>query len=99
MVTVRTGTGEPDAVTALWKDKLLYRLDLEPLSATATREVVEQILEVRRRAQRAADSGGSPAVNALFIQQLVKDQVAAGRIRQAAGCGCGTTVTWRSRRA
>ena len=37
VVTVRTGAGEPDAVTALWKDKLLYRLDLEPLSAAYTR--------------------------------------------------------------
>lgn len=32
VVTVRTGGGEPDAVKALWKDGLLARLDLEPLS-------------------------------------------------------------------
>lgn len=36
VVTVRTGSDEPDAVTALWKDGLLERLDLKPLSAAAT---------------------------------------------------------------
>src|SRR3984957_984777 len=41
VVTIRTGTDEPDAVTALWKDGLLERLDLEPLSAPATREGIE----------------------------------------------------------
>ena len=32
VVTLRTGGAEPDAMTALWKDGLLARLDLEPLS-------------------------------------------------------------------
>ncbi|HZC09734.1 MAG TPA: AAA family ATPase, partial [Mycobacterium sp.] len=31
VVTVRAGGDEPDAITALWKDDLLARLDLEPL--------------------------------------------------------------------
>src|SRR5262245_18065812 len=44
VVTLRTGVDEPDAVTALWKDGLLARLDLEPLSAAATREVIEAAL-------------------------------------------------------
>src|ERR1700758_801918 len=43
-VTGRTGSEEPDAVTALWKDGLLARLDLQPLSAVATREVIESTL-------------------------------------------------------
>lgn len=85
VVTVRTGTGEPDAVTALWKDKLLYRLDLEPLSAAATRDVVEQILEGPVDARSAQRFWRLTGGNALFIQQLVKDQVAAGRIRRVAG--------------
>ena len=29
VVTVRTGSAQPDAVTALWKDGLLARLDLD----------------------------------------------------------------------
>jgi predicted ATPase len=85
VVTVRTRAGEPDAVTALWKDKLLYRLDLEPLSAAATRAVVEQILEGPVDAQSAQRFWRLTRGNALFIQQLVKDQVSAGRIRRVAG--------------
>lgn len=85
VVTVRTGMGEPDAVTALWKDRLLYRLDLEPLSAAATREVVEQILDGPVDAQSAQRFWRLTGGNALFVQQLVKDQVVAGRIRRVAG--------------
>src|SRR6202040_3438555 len=44
-VTVRTGGAEPRAGAALWKDGLLVRLDLEPLSATATREVIESTVD------------------------------------------------------
>src|ERR1700722_11744513 len=32
IATIRTGDPAPDAVTALWKDRLLRRLELQPLS-------------------------------------------------------------------
>ena len=85
VVTVRTGSDEPDAVKALWKDGLLARLDLEPLSAEASRTMVEAELSGpidARSAQRFFRLTGG---NALFLQRLVKDQVAAGRIREVAG--------------
>ncbi|MDT4999660.1 MAG: hypothetical protein QOK12_1765, partial [Mycobacterium sp.] len=85
VVTVRTGSDEPDAVKALWKDGLLARLDLEPLSAEASRTMVEGELNGpidARSAQRFFRLTGG---NALFLQRLVKDQVAAGRIREVAG--------------
>ena len=82
VVTLRTGSDEPDAVKALWKDGLLARLDLEPLSADAARTMVESALNGpidARSAQRFFRLTGG---NALFLQRLVKDQVAAGRIRR-----------------
>ena len=85
VVTVRTGGTEPDAVKALWKDGLLARLDLEPLSPEAARTMVEGSLDGpvdTRSAQRFWRLTGG---NALFLQRLVKDQVAAGRIREVAG--------------
>lgn len=85
VVTLRTGGGEPDAVTALWKDGLLARLDLEPLSAAATREMVESALGGAVDGKSAQRFWRLTGGNALFIQQLLKDQVAAGRIRQVAG--------------
>ncbi|HUL98404.1 MAG TPA: helix-turn-helix transcriptional regulator, partial [Mycobacterium sp.] len=85
VVTLRSGADGPDAVTALWKDGLLARLDLEPLSAQATRSVIEADLGGpvdTRSAQRFWKLTGG---NALFLRQLVKDHVAAGRFRQVAG--------------
>ena len=57
VVTMRTGSEEPDAVTLLYKDGLLARLDLEPLSAAATREVIESTLGGPVDARSAARFG------------------------------------------
>jgi DNA-binding CsgD family transcriptional regulator len=85
VVTVRTGSAAPDAVTALWKDGLLARLDLDPLSEDACQAMVEDLLGgpiAPRSAKRFWRlTGGNP----LYLQQLVRDQVAADRIRKAAG--------------
>jgi len=85
VVTVRTGAGEPDAVRALWRDGLLARLDLAPLSREATRAVVEDMLGGPMDARSAKRFWHLTGGNALFVQQLVKDQVDAGRIHQVAG--------------
>src|SRR6516225_1516824 len=85
VVTVRTGTEEPDAVTSLWKNGLLARLDLEPLSAGATREVIESTLGGPVDARSAARFRKLTGGNTLFLRQLLTDQVAAGRMRQSAG--------------
>src|SRR5580693_5236252 len=85
VVTMRTGSEEPDAVTALWKDGLLARLDLEPLSAAATREVIENTLGGPVDARSAARFGQLTGGNALFLRQLLADQIAAGRMRELAG--------------
>jgi DNA-binding CsgD family transcriptional regulator/tetratricopeptide (TPR) repeat protein len=85
VVTTRTGGEEPDAVTALWKDGLLTRLDLEPLSASAAHRLIEAAAGGpvdARSAQRFWQLTGG---NALFLRQLVADQIAAGRMRQVAG--------------
>ncbi|CAN5209983.1 LuxR family transcriptional regulator [soil metagenome] len=85
VVTVRTGGQEPDAVKALWKDGLLARLDLAPLTPESTQAMVESILDgpidVRSAKRLWRLTGG----NALFLRQLLNDQVAAGRMRQVAG--------------
>jgi DNA-binding CsgD family transcriptional regulator len=85
VVTLRRGADEPDAVTALWKDGLLARLDLEPLSAEATRSVIEADLGAPIDTRSARRFWKLTGGNALFLRQLVNDQVAAGRLRQVAG--------------
>ncbi len=85
VVTTRTGGAEPDGVTALWKDGLLDRLDLEPLSAAATRELIEGTLGGPVDARSAARFRKLTGGNTLFLRQLLSDQIAAGRMQRLAG--------------
>ncbi|WKG03760.1 LuxR C-terminal-related transcriptional regulator [Mycolicibacterium sp. HK-90] len=85
VVTARAGGPEPDAVTALWKDSLLDRIDLEPLSAAAATELIESVVGGpvdSRSARRFYKLTGG---NALYLLQLVKDQIGAGRMHKSAG--------------
>ena len=85
VVTVRTGSSEPDAVTALWRDGLLARLDLGPLSPSATHDLIEKSLDGPVDTRSAHRFWKLTGGNALFLRQLLKDQVAAESIRQVAG--------------
>ena len=85
LVTVRTGGDEPDAITALWKDHLLTRVDLQPLSAADTRLIIETTLGGAVDSLSAKRFWKLTGGNVLFIRQLLKDQIAAGRMRQVAG--------------
>ncbi|WP_199255195.1 helix-turn-helix transcriptional regulator [Mycolicibacterium mengxianglii] len=85
VVTVRAGADAPDAIKALWKDGLLARLDLEPLSAESTRAMVEAVLGAPADARSAQRFWKLTGGNALFLRQLIKDQVAACNLRKVAG--------------
>jgi DNA-binding CsgD family transcriptional regulator len=69
----------------LYKDGLLGRLDLEPLSAAAIREVIESTLGGPVDARSAARFGQLTGGNALFLRQLLADQIDGGRMRNLAG--------------
>jgi DNA-binding CsgD family transcriptional regulator len=77
--TLRTGDGAPDAVTALWKDDLVDRVDLSPLSRADADELVERLMggpvdaETRTRLWRWVD--GNPL--------LLTEVVAQARERQS----------------
>ncbi len=85
VVTVRAGADVPDAVTALWKDGALSRLDLGPLSPAATRRMIEVALDGPVDSRSARRFWKLTGGNALFVRQLLRDQLTAGRIRQVAG--------------
>ena len=85
VVTLRAGAKPPDAITALWKDGLLTRLDLEPLTVDATRAMIEAAVGGAVDARSAHRFWKLTGGNALFLHQIVKDQVAAGRMRMMAG--------------
>ncbi|MBU9762379.1 helix-turn-helix transcriptional regulator [Mycobacterium sp. TNTM28] len=85
VVTARSGGAEPDAVTALWKDSLLDRIDLEPLSVAAATALVESAVGGPVDGRSARRFWKLTGGNALYLLQLVKDQIAAGRMHQSAG--------------
>ena len=85
VVTARSGGSEPDAVTALWKDNLLERIDLEPLTVPAATTLIESVVAGAVDSLTAQRFWKLTGGNALYLLQLVKDQLAAGCLRQSAG--------------
>jgi DNA-binding NarL/FixJ family response regulator len=85
VLTLRTGETAPDAVTALWKDGHLPRLDLQPLSQEETATLVET------RLGGPVDSATMRRLwfitlgNALYLRQLVDGELEAARLHQVAG--------------
>ena len=44
VLTLRTGEDVPDAITALWKNEMLPRLEVQPLAESETTVLVEHVL-------------------------------------------------------
>lgn len=85
VVAVRGGEPTPDPVTALWKDGLLTRVDLDPFPAARMGTLIGRALDGRvsdRTLERlAAVSGG----NVLYAQELVAAAVDGRSLRQRDG--------------
>ncbi len=88
VATVRTGEHAPDAVTALWKDGHLDRLEVQPLSEQETAVLLEEVLSgpVDSSAARRLWilTGGNP----LFLRHLVDGELETGRLYQVSGVWC-----------
>ncbi len=85
LVTLRSGEPAPDAVTSLWKDDYLSRLDLEPLDAEETTGLVAGVLggpvDTASAHRLWTLTQGSP----LFLRHLLSGEVSAGRFTPASG--------------
>jgi DNA-binding CsgD family transcriptional regulator/tetratricopeptide (TPR) repeat protein len=85
VATVRAGEPIPDAVTSLWKDGYLRRLDLEPFTKQQSIALIESVLggtleELSAEVMWEA-SGGNP----LFLRHLVEGALEAGTLSAANG--------------
>jgi DNA-binding NarL/FixJ family response regulator len=85
VVTLRTGEPAPDAVTALWKDGHLQRLEVQPLSGDETGELLAAVLGGPVDAGTARRLWTITGGNALYLRQLVEGERDAGRLAEAAG--------------
>lgn len=88
VATVRGGEQEPDAITALWKDGLVRRVEVPPLSDVDVDELVRHSLDghvpvsVLAAVRRLAEG------NPLQLRALVLDAVESGALRQVDGTWC-----------
>lgn len=83
--TVRSGVPVPDAVTSLWKDGHLLRIDLTPFSQRQSVELVESMLGGQLEGFTANLMWESSGGNALFLRHLVEGALEAGTLRQVNG--------------
>jgi len=85
LVTVRSGEPLLDAVTSLWKDGYLRRLELQPLTKQQSVALVESVLggtleELSADVMWEASSG-----NPLFLRHLVEGAMEAGTLSAVDG--------------
>ncbi|OHV03045.1 LuxR C-terminal-related transcriptional regulator [Mycobacterium talmoniae] len=85
VATLRSGEPVPDAVTALWKDGHLQRLELPVLTKQQSVALVESVLGGTLEGLSAdimwTSSGGNP----LFLRNLVEGAVEAGTLTEVNG--------------
>ena len=92
VLTVRSGRAGPDAVTALWKDGTLPRIDLAPLAADEVRALVEAALGGLVDPLTAARLFTLTRGNPQLLRQVVEDERATGRLAAVEG-----VWRWRGR--
>ena len=80
IATARSGLPAPDAMTALWKDGHLRRVELQPLSRRESEELLEHVVGVPPDQDCADRMWRLTQGNVLFLRQLVEQEHAAGRL-------------------
>ncbi|MEV6429107.1 LuxR C-terminal-related transcriptional regulator [Nocardia sp. NPDC051463] len=85
VATVRSGVPVPDAVTSLWKDGHLLRIDLSPFTQRQSVDLVESMLGGQLEGFTANLMWESSGGNALFLRHLVEGAIEAGTLRQVNG--------------
>jgi DNA-binding NarL/FixJ family response regulator len=94
ILTIRTGEAAPAAVTALWKDGLLRRRELEPLTRNEIGDLMAAAFGTAPDQQCADKLWHLTHGNVLFLRQLVEQEYRAGRMaaRQGAVHWLGNTA-------
>lgn len=80
LLTIRSGKPSPDAVTELWKDGVIRRLELQPLSRTESDDLLLHVLGLPPDRECGELLWRLTQGNVLFLRQLVEQEQAAGRL-------------------
>jgi DNA-binding CsgD family transcriptional regulator len=85
IITVRAGEPVPDAITALWKDGLLTRMDIEAFDRASTLTLLEQVLDGPLETASADRIFRVSEGNPLYLRHLVEGALKGGALRQVEG--------------
>jgi DNA-binding CsgD family transcriptional regulator len=85
VATLRSGEGVPDPITVLWKDELIERVELQPLSMEEVRALVAAALEPPVDARTMLQLWSVTRGNVLFLRELVLGGLESGRLEQVRG--------------
>lgn len=85
VVTVRSGEPAPDAVTALWKDGHLARLEVQPLSCQETGTLVESFLDGPLQGNSLHRLYAATCGNVLFLRHLIEGALVHDTLRRVSG--------------
>jgi DNA-binding CsgD family transcriptional regulator len=85
ILTIRSGEPTPDAITAIWKDQHLERLELQPLSLPEIESLVEHVLGGPVDSFSAQRLWQYTQGNALYLRHLLENEANAGRMTQRSG--------------
>jgi DNA-binding CsgD family transcriptional regulator len=80
VATVRSGEPLPDAVTSLWKDGYLQRLDLQPFTKKQSIALIESVLGGTLEELSAEVMWEASHGNPLFLRHLVEGAIEAGTL-------------------
>src|SRR5690349_4323017 len=85
VITVRTGEQAPDAITSLWKDRLLDRLDIEPFGAAQTKSLLEAVLGGPVETSSANEVFTASQGNPLYLRHLTESAIESKALREVDG--------------
>jgi DNA-binding NarL/FixJ family response regulator len=85
ILTIRSGESPPDAITAIWKDRHLERLELQPLSQPEIAGLIEHVLGSPVDSFSAQRLWQYTQGNALYLRHLLENEVNASRMTQRSG--------------
>lgn len=85
LLAVRSRETPPDAVSALWKDQLLERLDLQPLSQEVTGRLAAAVLGGQVESSTATRLWRYTRGNVLYLRHLIDGERANERLTLRAG--------------
>jgi DNA-binding CsgD family transcriptional regulator len=85
IMTIRSGEPVPDAITAIWKDQFLERLEVQSLSLEESTGLIEHALDGPVHSRCVHQLWQYTRGNVLYLRHLIDSEVDAGRLASHSG--------------